>query len=249
MTESKAVRLNDVEKSRFLGRCYGWMALALLISSVVAYFTVANMFIERPDGTLVFSALGRALFDGRSAGFMILCILEIVIVIFLTAKIRTMNVATASLSFILYSVVNGLTISSIFAAYEITSIANAFLATAATFIVMCVYGSRTKTSLVKAGRYFVMGLMGIILATVLHFVIRLITGSPLAMLDLLISIATVVIFTGLTAYDSQKIILTASQARDNDDYKKVAIIGALELYLDFINILLSLLRLFGKRKE
>lgn len=249
MTDIRTIRLSDVEKSRFLGRCYGWMALALLISSVVAYFTAANMFIERPDGTVVFSALGRALFGGRAMGFMILCVLEIAIVIFLSAKIRTMSVVAASLSFILYSVVNGLTISSIFAAYDIRSIANAFLATAATFVVMCIYGSRTKTSLVKAGRYFVMGLMGIILASVLHFIIRIVTGAPLAMLDLLISIATVVIFTGLTAYDSQKIILTASQAKDNDDYKKVAIIGALELYLDFINILLSLLRFFGRRKE
>ncbi len=114
---------------------------------------------------------------------------------------------------------------------------------------MCLYGTKTKKDLTKVGRYLVMALMGIIIASVIQFVLGWITGAPLAMMDLIISVATVIVFTGLTAWDSQKIVQTAAYAKDNDDYKKVAIIGALELYLDFINIFLALLRLFGKSKD
>ena len=160
-----------------------------------------------------------------------------------------MSVFTARFSFILYSVINGISLSSIFAVYQIASIANAFLATSATFVVMCIYGSKTKSDLTKLGRYCVMGLLGILLATLLHFILGFFTGAPLAMMDLLVSIATVLVFTGLTAYDSQKILKTAENSKNTDDYKKVAILGALELYLDFINILLALLKLFGKRKD
>ncbi|WP_178843736.1 Bax inhibitor-1/YccA family protein [uncultured Treponema sp.] len=249
MTQTKSLTLTTAEKSRFLGRCYGWMALALLLSAVVAYFTAANMFVQTPEGKLKLSALGSLLFSGHGMGFMVLCILEIVVVIFLTAKIRTMSVFAASLSYVVYSVLNGLTLSSIFAVYEISSIANAFLATAVTFGVMCFYGSRTKSDLTKLGRYCIMGLWGIILASLLHFILMFFAKAPLSMLDLLISIATVLVFTGLTAFDSQKIVKTAENAKNTDDFKKVAIMGALELYLDFINILLALLKIFGKRKD
>lgn len=249
MTQTKSLRLTVAEKSQFLSRCYGWMAFALFLSAVVAYFTAANLFIQALDGHMQLSYLGKMLFAGRGMGFMLLCFLEIAVVIFLTAKIRTMSVFTARFSFILYSVINGISLSSIFAVYQIASIANAFLATSATFVVMCIYGSKTKSDLTKLGRYCVMGLLGILLATLLHFILGFFTGAPLAMLDLLVSIATVLVFTGLTAYDSQKILKTAENSKNTDDYKKVAILGALELYLDFINILLALLKLFGKRKD
>ena len=225
------------------------MAFALFLSAVVAYFTAANLFTQTLDGHMQLSYLGKMLFAGRGMGFMLLCFLEIAVVIFLTAKIRTMSVFTARFSFILYSVINGISLSSIFAVYQIASIANAFLATSATFVVMCIYGSKTKSDLTKLGRYCVMGLLGILLATLLHFILGFFTGAPLAMLDLLVSIATVLVFTGLTAYDSQKILKTGENSKNTDDYKKVAILGALELYLDFINILLALLKLFGKRKD
>ena len=94
-----------------------------------------------------------------------------------------------------------------------------------------------------------MGLWGILLASLLHFILMFFAKAPLSMLDLLISIATVLVFTGLTAFDSQKIVKTAENAKNTDDFKKVAIMGALELYLDFINLLLALLKIFGKRKD
>lgn len=252
MTESKSLRLTQAEKSRFLGRTYGWMAVALLISAFTAFFTAANIWVETEYGMRI-SPLGNMLFGTgffgfKAGGFMAFCILEILIVIFFTARIRTMSLFAAICSYLLYAVVNGFTLSSIFAVYEITSIANAFLATAVTFFVMCLYGTKTKSDLTKAGRYLVMALLGIVLASVLHLIISKISGSPLAMLDLLISVATVVVFTGLTAWDAQKIIKTAEQSVNSDDYKKASLLGALELYLDFINLLLALLRLFGRKK-
>lgn len=249
MENSFALRLTAAEKSKFLGRCYGWMALALFLSSVTAFFTAANIFTFSPDGRPVLTALGKILFAGNGMGYIFLCVIEIALVLFLTAGIRKMSVGAACAFFIVYSIVNGFTLSSIFAVYQITSIANAFLATSITFVLMCLWGSKTKSDLSKLGRYCVMALLGVVLATVLHVVLMLITKAPLAMLDLVISIATVLIFTGLTAYDSQKILRTAENARNNADFKKVAILGALELYLDFINLLLALLRLFGKKRD
>ena len=110
------------------------------------------------------------------------------------------------------------------------------------FILMSIYGKATKQDLSKAGHYLLMALLGLIVVSLINWLLK----SP--MVDWLISMATVVIFTGLTAYDTQKILRTAQRANDSDAYRKIAIIGALELYLDFINIFLSLLRLFGKRK-
>ena len=249
MTETKALRLTQAEKSAFLVRTYAWMAFALFLSAVAAYFTATHMYIQTEEGITTLSAFGKMLFGNSGYGFIALCVLEIVIVCVISAAIRKLSVFAATTLYVLYSVVNGLTLSSIFAVYEINSICTAFFSTALTFLVMCIYGAKTGADLTKVGRYLVMALVGIILASILQFVLGLITGAPLAMLDLLINIATVIVFTGLTAYDSQKIIKTAEYAKNTDDYKKVALLGALELYLDFINLFLALLRLFGKRKN
>lgn len=248
-TESKAVSLSQTEKSKFLSRTYGWMAFALFLSAAVAYWTSVNIFVVNEFGARIPTQFGNMLFGNSGIGFIVLAVLEIAVVIWLTATIRKLSFGVALIGFLFYSVINGLTLSSIFVVYKINSIASAFLASAVTFTVMSLYGLKTKSNLSSAGKYLMMGLMGIILASVIQFVITLITGAPLAMMDLLISIATVVIFTGLTAYDSQKILVTAEYANSSDEYKKVALLGALELYLDFINIFLALLKLFGKRRD
>lgn len=248
-TESKAVSLSQTEKSKFLSRTYGWMAFALFVSAAVAYWTSVNIFVVNELGARIPTQFGNMLFGNSGIGFIVLAVLEIAVVIWLTATIRKLSFGVALIGFLFYSVINGLTLSSIFVVYKINSIASAFLASAVTFTVMSLYGLKTKSNLSSAGKYLMMGLMGIILASVIQFVITLITGAPLAMMDLLISIATVVIFTGLTAYDSQKILVTAEYANSSDEYKKVALLGALELYLDFINIFLALLKLFGKRRD
>ena len=246
---TQALTLTQSQTKSFMVRTYAWMAFALFISAAAAYLTAQNMFTMGPDGRMALSSFGQLLFGGKGLGFIVLCVLEIAIVVILSATIRKISVWAATAFFILYAVVNGLTLSSIFVVYKISSIFSAFLTTSLTFLAMCIYGSKTKKDLTKFGRYLVMALMGIIIASVFQFVLGLITGAPLAMMDLIISVATVIVFTGLTAWDSQKIVQTAAYAKDNDDYKKVAIIGALELYLDFINIFLALLRIFGKNRD
>ncbi|MBQ6782255.1 MAG: Bax inhibitor-1/YccA family protein [Treponema sp.] len=228
--------LSQSEKSRFISRTYGWMALALFISAASAFATASS------------PVLLKLIFGHGILGWAVLAIAEIGLVIWLSSSIRKISVAAATIGFIAYAVLNGMTLSSIFFVYQIDSIAMAFFTTAILFTVMSLYGARTQRDLTSLGRYLLMGLLGVIIASVVGGVISLITKTPLNMLNILISVATVVIFTGLTAYDSQKILKTAQYANGNADYKKVSIIAALELYLDFINLLLALLRLFGKKR-
>lgn len=237
MAESKSLiekkEISEIkERNRFLSRVYLWMTLALLISGGVA-FAVS----EIPSAV-------QFLFGYRAIPFIVLCILEIVIVFWLSAKIRTMNVVTAVIGFLIYSVVNGMTLSAIFIIYNIKSIFLVFLISASLFAVMALYGTFTKTSLKSVGRYLFMALIGLIIVSLVNFFLKS------NIIDWIISTATVLIFTGLTAYDAQKLAKASDEAesQDEDVFQKASILGALELYLDFINIFLALLRLFGKRK-
>ena len=157
------------------------------------------------------------------------------------ASIRKISVRAASIAFIVYSALNGVTLSGIFIIYTGASISRIFLITALMFGGMSIYGLKTKSDLRSMGRYLFMALIGIVIASV----VNLLLGS--SVLDVIISMVTVLVFTGLTAYDTQKLLSAARSADGSEVFHKVAIIGALELYLDFINIFLSLLRLFGKR--
>lgn len=228
-----AVAARENEQKKFMARVYGWMALALAISFVAALAVVAV------------PALWKVIFNGIT--LLVLCIAEIALVFFLSAKIRTISMGTASIAFIAYSVINGLTLSSIFLIYQIGSIVSAFLASALMFGAMSIYGLKTKQNLNSAGRYLMMGVMGIIIASLLQMVLGLFMN--VTVLDRLIAIVTVVVFTGLTAYDTQKMLNASAYADGSETFKKASIIGALQLYLDFINIFLSLLRLFGRRRS
>lgn len=234
---ANSVALTQSEKQTFVARTYGWMGFALFLSAVAAFFTSQS------------PALLKFLFANGAVGFWILCIAEIILVVVLSARIRTMSVAGAMAGFVAYSVIDGVTISSIFLVYQMNSIVAAFLASAVMFGVMSFYGATTKRDLTTFGKYLMMAVIGIIIASLVQLVLSLITKADFSMFDLLISAVTVIVFTGLAAYDSQKVIRTAEYARDSDDYKKVSIIAALELYLDFINIFLSLLRIFGRRRD
>lgn len=220
---------NEHITQRFITAVYGWMVAALAISGISA-FAVIN---SRTLISLIFG--NRFMFFG-------LIIAEFVLVIALTAGIRKMSFTAAAISFAVYSIINGLTLSSIFFLYTAGSIARIFVITALMFGAMSIYGATTKSNLHSAGKYLMMGLIGIVIASLINFFLR--SSS----LEWLISFVTVGVFTGLTAYDSQKITQMAQYAQEGDTYKKVAIIGALELYLDFINIFLALLRLFGKKR-
>ncbi|MCQ2241864.1 Bax inhibitor-1/YccA family protein [Treponema sp.] len=218
------------EKQKFITRTYMWMGLALIISAVAAFYTSTN------------EQMIQMLFSNKAMGFKVLAIVELALVFILSMTLRSISVFGAALMFISYSIINGITLSAIFLVFDLGSIAFCFGGAAAMFIVMSIYGKATKQDLSKAGHYLLMALLGLIVVSLINWLMK----SP--MLDWLISMATVVIFTGLTAYDTQKILRTAQRANDSEAYKKIAIIGALELYLDFINIFLSLLRLFGKRR-
>lgn len=224
------------EQKAFITRTYLWMALALFVSAIVAYAGAASGAIT-------------ALYARTRGVFMIgLCIAELAVVIYFSAAIRRISVSRAKVLFIVYAVINGLTFSTIFLVYTATSIGICFLTAAAMFLAMALYGSKTSSSLSSAGRYLVMALIGLLIASLLNGILYLISGGSVV-LSWIISCATVVIFTGLTAYDSQRILRASMRADSSDAYKKIAIYGALELYLDFINIFLSLLRLFGTRRD
>ena len=218
------------ETQRFIVKVYGWMALALVITGIISYWTSLN-----PD-IVKYLVKSEYVFIG-------LLILEIILVAYLVKWIMKMSSQTATLIFILYSMLNGLTLSVVFLVYTTDSIVSTFLITAGMFAVMSLYGYFTKSDLTSWGNILFMGLLGLIAASFMNFFYQNNTFS------LITNIAGVIIFTGLIAYDTQKIKninIIGNEGTDED--KKEAIIGALSLYLDFINLFLRLLRLLGRRK-
>jgi uncharacterized protein len=175
--------------------------------------------------------------------FFGLIILELVAVGILVSMINKMSATVATVVFILYAIVNGLTMSCIFVVYTEASIASTFFVTAGTFGVMSIYGYTTKTDLTKWGNLLFMGLIGLVIASLVNFFWQN------EMLYWITTYAGVLIFVGLTAYDTQKIKrmnIIGNEGSDEDH--KEAIMGALTLYLDFINLFLFLLRIFGRRR-
>ena len=171
-----------------------------------------------------------------------LIIAEFGLVMGISWGINKLSLTTATLLFVLYSVINGATLSVIFVAYSIGTISKVFFITAGTFAVMAFIGYVTKTDLSKLGKILFMALIGIIIATVVNIFVK---SSGL---DLILSYLGVLVFVGLTAYDTQKIKQVLWQAGDmSETSQKIALLGALSLYLDFINLFLYLLRIFGRR--
>lgn len=211
-------------------KVYVWMTLALLITGMTAYYVATNEVI------LTAILTNRALFYG-------LLIAELVLVIAVSAAINRLSLMMATLMFILYSVINGATMSVIFLIYQATSIATVFFITAGTFGAMAAIGYTTKKDLSSMGRILFMALIGLVIATVVNLFIKSDT------MTLILSYIGVIVFVGLTAWDSQKIKQMLMQAPDVDEAsQKVALLGSLELYLDFVNLFLYLLRIFGKRR-
>lgn len=211
-------------------KVYVWMTLALAITGFTAY------------GVATSPGLMQAIYT-NSVLFWGLIIAEFALVIGVSAAINKLSLATATLMFILYSVINGALLSYIFILYTASSISTVFFITAGTFAVMALLGYTTKTDLSSMGKILLMALIGLIIATVVNVFIKS------TMFDLIVSYVGVLIFVGLTAYDSQKIKQMLLQAPDaGEGAQKVALLGALSLYLDFINLFIYLLRIFGNRK-
>ncbi len=215
----------------FLAKVFNWMAIGLGLTGIVAYFTAQ-------------SGLAAAIVS--TPLFFVLIIAELGMVIYLSVRIEKIQPGTATGLFVGYSVLNGLTLSAIFLAYTKASIGGTFLITAGMFGAMAVYGLVTKRDLSGMGSFMFMGLIGIILASIVNIFLK---SSSLYWT---ISVIGVLVFVGLTAYDVQKIKNMGEQGimeQGESAVRKGAILGALALYLDFINLFLMLLRFFGGARD
>lgn len=210
-------------------KVYVWMFGALAITGLTAFYVSGN----EAAMSFVF---------GNAWTFIALIIAEFALVIGLSAAINKISALTATLMFILYSVINGMTLASIFIVYELGSIATTFFVAAGTFAAMALIGSVTKKDLTKVGNLCIMAVIGLIIATLVNLFVKS------SVFELIVSFIGVLVFVGLTAYDAQKIKAMLYGAEENDTTSKVAVLGALSLYLDFINLFLYLLRIFGRRK-
>lgn len=210
---------------------YTWMACGLAMTALTA------MIVGRNENW-VYTIATSGMYWG-------LLIAEVVLVIFLSARIHKMSFATAGLMFAAYAILNGVTMSFIMLVYTAESIAQAFFVTAGTFGGMSLVGYFTKKDLSVMGRTLMMALIGLIIATAVNIFWQN------SMMASILNYAGVIIFAGLTAYDTQKIKVMFQQNQHsgiNDQTNKMALMGSLELYLDFINLFLYILRLFGNRK-
>lgn len=228
MEDIATAPLTESFERKFIAKTYLYMVLALIITSAVAYFTVSTGFIL---------SLFRSSFI-----FFGLIIAELVIVFWLSSQILRLSTGMALFGFLLYSVINGLTLSTIFLVYTQTSIVVAFLITAGMFLLMSILGFTTKTNLMSFGGYLITGLFGIIIASVVNIFLKSNT------LYWIISAAGVLIFTILIAYSTQKLKILAKLSSFEQGSARFAILAALELYLNFINLLLYVLRFLGKRR-
>lgn len=223
--------MSKAAQSTLMRSVYTWMTLALVITGLTAMYmakslTLLNMMMQ------------------NSMMFWGLLIAEVALVMYLSVRINKISFTTATLLFIAYSILNGATLSILFLLYTMSSIATTFFVTAGTFGVMALYGYITKKDLTRIGNLCLMGVIGIIIATVVNIFINN------SMMDMVISYIGVLLFIGLTAYDSQKIkhLLSSDDIEVNETTQKIAVMGALTLYLDFINLFIYLLRILGDRK-
>jgi FtsH-binding integral membrane protein len=234
MTDFKAQMLSSV-KSRersIMKNVYLWMTAGLSLTGVVSYLVASSPSLQR-------------VFLGSATSLLLLIIAQFGLVIYLTARIQKMSATSAIAAFGGYAMLTGITLSVIFMAYSGLTISRAFFTTAAAFGGMSLYGMTTKRELNGMGHYLMMGLWGIIIASLINMFI----GS--ASIYYVISILGVVVFLGLTAWDTQKIKQwneAYSGHMDEDTYIKLSILGALTLYLDFLNIFLFTLRIFGRNR-
>jgi len=237
MVETLSTRRTDtraqVQVNSFIQSVYNWMAIGLALTGGVAFF-VANS-----------PALMNLIFGNRML-FYGLIIGELGLVFYLSARVQKIQASTATALFVFYAALNGATLSIIFRVYTGTSIASTFFVCAGTFVACSIYGMVTKRDLTSMGGFMRMGLIGIIIASVINMFIQ---SSSMQMI---ISYIGVLVFVGLTAYDTQKLkhmALTQPAGLDAGVVRKGAIIGALTLYLDFINLFLMLLHILGGSRD
>ena len=224
----------------YMLKVYNYMTTGLVLTGFIAYFFgKASVAAFTPNGVIL-TSLGQALFNSGLSWIIMLAALGFVF--YLSARINKMSVSSAQITFWLFSSIMGLSLASVFVQFTGTSIARVFFITAGTFAAMSLYGYTTKRDLTKLGGFLFMGLIGIILASIVNIFVQ---SGPMAFI---ISIIGVLVFVGLTAYDTQT-IKNIYYAGDSESVgSKKALMGALRLYLDFINLFILLLQLFGQRR-
>ena len=217
---------SSVSTTNIVNQAFAWMFGGLLLTTLASFVVASN------------NSLANLIITNNIV-FFGLIIAELVLVFFLSLRVQKMSFGVALIVFLVYSILNGLTISSIFFIYTASSIASSFLIAALVFGIMAFYGYVTKRDLTSVGNLALMALIGVILASVVNLFLKSNT------LSYVVSYLAIVIFIALTAYDTQKIKrMAASGASQN-----MGILGALSLYLDFINIFLNLLRIFGRERD
>lgn len=215
-----------MDKNNVFSKIFNWMGFGFLLTFITGYvISTTNDFINVLFGTKL---------------YLLFALIEIVLVLVLSAKVHKLKKTTAGILFMIYSFVSGITFSSIFILYNVTSLIYVFIITAILFIILSMFGKSTKYDLTKISTYLLIALIGTILTSIINIFI----GN--SFLDTILSIILVVIFCSMTAYDVQKINKNYEVVNKNESY---AIYFALELYLDFINIFLNLLNLFSKGRD
>lgn len=221
----------QIQVNSFIRSVYNWMAIGLGLTALVAFFVASS-------GTLM------GLIYGNPLIFFGLVIAELGLVFSISARVHKMQASTATGLFVLYAALNGATLAYIFAVYTSSSIASTFVVCALTFLACSIYGMVTKKDLTSLGSFMAMGLIGIIIASLVNMFVRS------SAMNMIISYIGVIVFVGLTAYDTQKLktmALSQPAGLDASVVRKGAILGALTLYLDFINLFIMLLRIMGNR--
>ena len=219
--------------SRFIANVFSWMVAGLVVTATAAYYTVESGFIMQLFNTETGAMSGL--------GWVVM-LAPLGFILAMNMGFQRWSSTSLTLLFVAFSAVMGVSLSSIFLVYAMSSIAQVFMITAATFAVMAILGYTTQTDLTRFGSLLMMALIGIIIASFVNWFI----GSP--SLDYIISVGGVLIFTGLIAYDTQKLKRIAAGIEYGSEIgSKLAILGATSLYLDFVNLFLFLLRLLGRR--
>ena len=221
-------QVGAIDLQFIMRQVYTWMVLGMLVTAGVAYVTATTALINLAANPII---------------LLVAIIAEFGVVLVISRGLNRLSAGMATMLFIVYAGLNGFTLSILLLVFNIGSVFLAFAATAGLFAVMSVIGYTTRVDLSKMGTYLMMGVIGLVIA----IVINLFVGSSL--LDMLISVAGVLIFTALTAYDTQRIgRMAAEMSLNGDQALKFGIFGALKLYLDFINMFLFVLRLTGRRR-
>ena len=225
----------------YMLRVYNYMGIGLVVTGLVAWFTYTQSFVEQNGHIVGVTPLGAALYNSPLQWVIMLAPLAFVLV--LSFGVQKLSVPVTQILFWAFAAVMGLSLSSIFAVYTGGSIAKVFFISAATFGAMSLYGYTTKRDLTQIGSFLIMGLIGIVIASIVNIFLHS-SGLSFA-----ISIIGVLVFVGLTAWDTQKIKESYNVGFGAEVLAKGAIMGALSLYLDFINLFLMLLRLFGNQRN